>query len=372
MRVCLLVPHFAEYGYELACALGQHAEVLVVPSVENVRAELGEQYLQAPAWPGVHVHFIHKTHNPASILQQAAGLARAVRAFGPDVLHAQEDSKDVLAAALPFMGSTPLVLTVHDPKPHSGWDARRRYLTRHGIYISQIRRRADGLIVHGRSLLADARVMLGGDNRSVHVIPHGPLGCGYVSEARRKPTAGRCLFFGRIEAYKGLDVFINTVEQLHASGLPISGVVAGRGSDLARYRKRLVATSGLELIDKFLSREEVVDQFAQAQVVLMPYRNATQSGVSAYAMGLGRPVVAFNVGALGESILHQHTGLLVPAGDTEGFVAATRKLIQQPDLADQLGQNALELGQGRFSWDSIARASISAYSAVIKHCAQRH
>jgi glycosyltransferase involved in cell wall biosynthesis len=66
-----------------------------------------------------------------------------------------------------------------------------------------------------------------------------------------------------------------------------------------------------ELIEKFLTPEEVVREFsASAAVVVMPYDNATQSGVAAYAIGVGRAVVAFDVGALHEMVQDGKTGLL--------------------------------------------------------------
>ncbi|MBP6902249.1 MAG: glycosyltransferase family 4 protein [Burkholderiaceae bacterium] len=362
LRVCLIAPHFAEYALALAQALQTAgAQVLLVASRENLLAEIGPAALVAAAG-GPELHLIHKSRNPLSLLLQALRLVAVVRRFAPQVLHVQEDSKDVLAAALPWLPKVPLLLTMHDPKPHSGDDTRVRTRTRHGIYIEQLRRRADAALVHGQRLVADARQVLGGRQRPVHVVPHGPLGQALAASQNAEQEAGRCLFFGRIEAYKGLRHFIEMVRRLRAQGVMVRGVVAGRGSDLEPNREALRDAQAFELIERFLSPEEVVREFQRARVVVMPYDNATQSGVAAYAIGVGRGVVAFDVGALCEMVDNGRTGLLVPHGDMPALMAAVQRVVQDDGLAQHLQEQARARADGEFSWPSIATRTLAAYA----------
>lgn len=361
-RVCLIAPHFAEYALALAQALqAVGAEVLLVASRENLLAEIGPQALAAvPGGPALHL--IHKSRNPFSVLWQALRLVVAVRRFAPQVLHVQEDSKDVLAAALPWLPKVPLLLTMHDPKPHSGDDTRVRTRTRHGVYIDQLRRRADAVLVHGERLTGDARQVMGGRRLPVFVVPHGPLGEPLAASLDSLQEAGRCLFFGRIEAYKGLRHFIELVRRLRAQGVMVRGVVAGRGSDLEPHRDALRDRDAFELIERFLSPEEVVREFQRARVVVMPYDNATQSGVAACAIGVGRGVVAFDVGALREMVDDGRTGLLVPHGDMPALMAAVRRVIEDDGLAQHLQEQARARAMGEFSWSSIASRTLAAYA----------
>ncbi len=365
LRVCLIAPHFAEYALALAQALqAAGADVLLVASRENLLAEIGPSALVAPPG-GPALHLIHKSRNPLSLLMQALRLVATVRRFAPQVLHVQEDSKDVLAAALPWLPRVPLLLTMHDPKPHSGDDTRVRTRTRHGFYIQQLRRRADAVLVHGERLVADARQVLEGRALPVHVVPHGPLGQTLAAQHASAQEPGRCLFFGRIEAYKGLRHFIDMVRGLRAQGVMVRGVVAGRGSDLEPNRDALRDAQAFELIDRFLSPEEVVREFQRARVVVMPYDNATQSGVAAYAIGVGRGVVAFDVGALREMVDNGRTGLLVPHGDMPALMAAVRRVVEDDGLAQHLQEQALARADGEFSWPSIARRTLTAYAALL-------
>lgn len=364
LRVCLIAPHFAEYAVALAQSLhAAGAAVLLVASRENLLAEIGPTALLA-APDGPALHLIHKSRNPLSLLWQALRLAAVVRRFAPQVLHVQEDSKDVLAAALPFLPKVPLLLTMHDPKPHSGDDTRVRTRTRHGIYIDQLRRRADAVLVHGERLVADARQVLGGSPVPVHVVPHGPLGQALAARQSSAQEAGRCLFFGRIEAYKGLRHFVDMVRRLRAQGVMVRGVVAGRGSDLEPHRAALQDGDAFELIERFLSPEDVVREFQRARVVVMPYDNATQSGVAAYAIGVGRGVVAFDVGALREMVDNGRTGLLVPHGDMPALMAAVRRVVEDDGLAQHLQKQARARADGEFSWPSIASRTLAAYASM--------
>lgn len=364
--VCLIVPHFAEYGFSLANALvAKGAQVLVVANEENTLAEMGEAFIRTGCG-GVRTHFFRKSKNPLNVLLQAWELRRVIRALRPDVLHVQEDSKDVVAAALPFLPRVPMLLTMHDPKPHTGDDARVRKRTRHGAYIEQVRRRANAVVVHGGRLVRDARVAIKRPGVEVHVIPHGPLG-EPVAAAMRAATQEplRCLFFGRIEAYKGLHHFIAVVRALRVQGVPAVGVVAGRGTDLERHRADLQDRTMFELIDKFLTPEEVVQEFQKCSVVVMPYDDATQSGVAAYAIGMGRPVVAFDVGALREMVQDGETGLVIRHGDLPALTEATRQVLVNADLAGHLQAGARRLATGEFSWARIAEKTLAVYAKLL-------
>lgn len=362
MKVCVISTHFAEYGFSLAQALSDRCEVLLVAGEENARMELGSAYRDACLYGG-GVQLIHRTRDPKSIARQAQELVRTVRQFAPDIIHVQEDSKDVLAAALPFLPRKPLVLTMHDPKPHAGEDSRARLRTRHGLYVAQLRRRADAALVHGNVLVNDAKEAVRGRGVTVDVIPHGPLGFRHFNPAVQ-PERGRCLFFGRIQDYKGLDTFVEVINRLHAEGLRVRGVVAGQGPALRNLKAEVKSKGYFELINRFLSAEEAVEQFERADLVLMPYREATQSGVAAFAMGIGRPVVAFNVGALSEFIRNGTTGVLAPPGDVNCFTSATAALLSDDAAKSRMRTAVFELGRGAFSWERIAQRHLAIYDRV--------
>lgn len=327
--------------------------------------EIGSDFIET-GFDGQKTHLLYRTRNPISVIRQAIALVRVVRRFAPNIIHVEEDSKDVLAAALPFLPRKPLVYSMHDPAPHEGGtDERLRKRTRHGLYIAQLRHRADAVILHSSRLMADAKRSMGKRSVPMDVVPHGPLGQRSAALQRNPIEAGRCLFFGRIEAYKGLDTFIAVVQHLHQSGVPVRGVVAGRGPALEPWRSQLESSPQFELLDRFIEPEEAVKEFQRANVVLMPYREATQSGVAAFALGVGRPVVAFDVGGLSDCISDGETGILVPAGDFDAFAAATAKLIADASLARRMGEAALARSRGEGSWATIAHSHLAIYKKAL-------
>ncbi|ADU00703.1 glycosyltransferase [Mycolicibacterium gilvum Spyr1] len=364
LRVCLIATHFAEYSNLLAQAIARSADVMVVANRENVEMELGREFDARNQFQ--RVLLVHQTKNPFSLLLQAFRLAQAVRRFAPDIIHVQEDSKDVFAIALHLMPVCPVVLTMHDPKPHAGADTVARQKTRRGFYIAQLRRRADAVIVHGMSLVADAEEAIGQRPVTVHVIPHGPLGQIPAERVALPTERGRCLFFGRMEAYKGLDIFIDVIERLHSSNRAVRGVVAGRGSSLDALRGVLEGDERFEVIDRFLSPEEALQEFQRAEVVVMPYREATQSGIAAFAMGVGRPVVGFDVGAVRESVEHGETGLLVASGDVDALTTAVSEVLNDATLRHRLGRAAHARGKRKFAWDEIGNLHFDVYQSLLR------
>ncbi|HEY4067990.1 MAG TPA: glycosyltransferase family 4 protein [Burkholderiaceae bacterium] len=365
MRVLLLCPHFAEYSLCLARALAREHEVLLVLNERNFDAEIGDRRWTQEV-PNLRVEFTPHDRSLRTLLGNIAVYRRLFRAFKPDVVHCQEELKDYLLFFIPFIGSTPMVLTVHDPRPHAGADARRLRFSRRRFYESALRRRANGVIVHGKMLQAQVASMPQFDGKAIAIAPHGPLGLFDARAPGQAWTAGQCLFFGRIEAYKGLDNFIDAIELLRADGIPAHGVVAGRGDDLERHRGRLAQT-GFSVIERFLSPAEAIDQFEAAQVVVLPYHEATQSGVAAYALGRGRAIVATRVGSLPEMLDEGQSGLLVPPGDPRALANAIAELVTRPANAQSMATHALALGQGRLSWRGAATAATQLYQRLAPH-----
>lgn len=366
MRIVLLAFHFAEYTSALALALAAHHDVLLVLNRENFESEVGRLDVFA-GHPHLHVRFISRSTNPMGIVQRAAALVQLVRGFRPDVLHCQEDTRDYLALALPFLGRMPMVLTVHDPRPHSGLDAQRRKRSRHGAYQRQMRQRADAVIVHGDLLVSDAEQEIPRLRGAIHALPHGPLGLFFGSSASTGTSwqAGSCLFFGRIEQYKGLPFFVDAIRMLHRDGVAVQGVIAGRGTQLDLMKPDLIGDPAFRVIDRFLSPQEVHDCFVQANVVVVPYLDATQSGVVAYAFGLGRPVVATRVGGLPEVVHEDVNGLLVPPGDAAALAAALRTVITDQALSTRMASASAVLGLGELSWPIIAERTVGVYERLL-------
>jgi glycosyltransferase involved in cell wall biosynthesis len=199
------------------------------------------------------------------------------------------------------------------------------------------------------------------------VVPmeFGPLGQLFNVPFNTDWRPGQCLFFGRIEAYKNLPHFIAAVRILRKSGRNVIGVIAGRGTELNTFKEELAADDGFVIKEGYLTPAEVVGVFRHANVVVMPYLDATQSGVAAYALGMARPVISTRVGSVQQLVRDGETGFLVPPNDLPALVAALGRLLDKRELAAQFAHNAHHLANGAHSWVHIARRTKAVYKKLI-------
>jgi glycosyltransferase involved in cell wall biosynthesis len=197
-------------------------------------------------------------------------------------------------------------------------------------------------------------------------IPHGTLGETTTCSATHWNN-GTLLFFGRVEEYKGLRYLIESVQLLKTEGFDVKVIIAGTGSDLTSYRDYLEANASFELIDRYIKKEEIPEIFARVDIVVMPYTDASQSGVAALALNYKCPVIATNVGSIGEMVRDGINGLLVPARDAQALADAIRSLLLDQAKLAKMSANAGHLAAGEFSWRSIGESTQKIYEAAIQH-----
>ena len=134
------------------------------------------------------------------------------------------------------------------------------------------------------------------------------------------PDRNVLLFFGLIRPYKGLGYLIEAMPQVLKS-LDCSLLVAGEFYDEKTKYTKLIDAHQLgphvRLEDKYISNEEVAVYFAAADVVVLPYVEASQSGIVPIAYSFNTPVISTRVGGLPEAVIDGQTGFLVDPGSSE-------------------------------------------------------
>jgi glycosyltransferase involved in cell wall biosynthesis len=181
----------------------------------------------------------------------------------------------------------------------------------------------DGFVTMSRAVLADLPALGFGDKPALY-RPH-PL---YDNFGPAKPKAAALaalgldpafryiLFFGFIRAYKGLDILLEAMAEARVAALPVKLLIAGEFyEDAAPYEaliKKYDLESRLVRATDFIPNERVADYFSAADLVVQPYKNATQSGVSQVAYHFGRPMLVTDVGGLAELIPAGVVGYVVP------------------------------------------------------------
>lgn len=139
------------------------------------------------------------------------------------------------------------------------------------------------------------------------------------TEARKKldlpPNAKVLLFFGLIRQYKGLDLLLDAMADERIKKMGIRLLVAGEFYDNKKNYFDLIDRHGLHdhviFTDQFIANEEVKYYFSASDLLMLPYRSATQSGVTQVAFQFDKPVLATKVGGLSEIILDGKSGYVV-------------------------------------------------------------
>jgi glycosyltransferase involved in cell wall biosynthesis len=319
-------------------------------------------YWQSAASFHVVVHPQRRSLHPRSWQISRDVLRFAARA-GVDVLHVDDvDVSPRLALALPGSTHPPIVMSVHDPEPHSGERNWRKQLARGIAYP----RTARFILYNGamRETFAARHRIPPASIRVARLGSYDIVREWSSSDVERsRPTV---LFFGRLSRYKGLDVFYDAATRIARRVPGITFVVAGRAVEgyTPPAPPDLEGAGTIDLRDRYVSNAEAASLFAQATVVVCPYRDATQSGVVLTAFGFGVPVVATNTGGLPEYVVPDRTGLLVPAGDAEALADSVCRILQDEAYRARLCATIVAARGDVLGWQQTADQVVAAYEAA--------
>lgn len=254
-------------------------------------------------------------------------LAMEIVRLRPSIVHLNSELP-ILLPLFPLFAFYNTVITLHDAVPHAGECPRKRFFMHlHLMFVFLFLRK---VVVHS----ATVRDSLPGWLQArTHVLPHVNYRL-WARGCQPPPTGGPfvLLFFGRLLAYKGLDVLLKAFRRLDPAKFML--LIAGDGelpSDVSQV-------PNIRLIHRFIGDEDLAMVFNQAHAVVLPYRAASQSGVAYMAFAFERPVVATRVGGLGDVVIDGENGFLVERNNVEALAAALQK-IAEPATYERLAEN---------------------------------
>ncbi|MBI2280141.1 MAG: glycosyltransferase [Bacteroidetes bacterium] len=181
-------------------------------------------------------------------------------------------------------------------------------------------KRTDGFIVLSGNVEKDLKTFT---NNPIIKTPH-PLYDNFGEpksklEAKKSlqlnPDFNYILFFGIIRKYKGLDILLNAFADQRLKNKKLKLLIAGEFYEDETEYLKIINDSNLQgnvIITKtFIPNNEVVNYFCAADIVVQPYRHATQSGVTQIAYHFNKPMLVTDVGGLKEMVPHQVVGYVV-------------------------------------------------------------
>lgn len=258
-----------------------------------------------------------------------------------------------------YMLKRKIILTVHDPFPHTGLDTRIVRLRRkvafrcvpHFIILNKAQREKFLSFYHlPSSAVIDSR-----------------LSCyTYLNMVEQDmttvPKQKYILFAGKISKYKGVEYLLEAMKKVHDTFPDIKLVVAGGGKyhfDISEY----AALPYIDIRNRFIPDEELVALMNKTQFMVCPYTDATQSGVIMSSFTFGTPVIATRVGGLPEMLGNGKYGMLVKEKDTDALYQGICSLLSDEEqLADYRKEIAKDYtSDGYLSWKTIAEELRESY-----------
>lgn len=166
------------------------------------------------------------------------------------------------------------------------------------------------------------------------------------------PNKKTILFFGFIRDYKGLDLLIESMNLLDESyQLVIAGEVYGSFTKYQTLIDQSKAKDRIHLFNHYISDEEVSVYFSAADVCILPYKSATQSGITSISNHYTLPIIATDVGGLKETIEHLKTGIIVKEPNIEQISNAI-ELYFSTNKKDFFSENIMEENK-KNSWENF-------------------
>ncbi len=366
MKALLLVSELEDYTIAFASGVARHLDVVL--GVPNRR------YAHLASWfdPAIDLHLLdwprHRSLANPWFLHQ---LTRLVRREQPSLIHLLSNNTLWLNFAAPFWRPIPIITTIHDVDVHPG-DSETRTLP--GWAPELMVRQSRHLVVHGEGLKQMVLDRYSKSADHVHVLSH-PAIQRYSELARqqnllRRPADGtlRVLLFGRIFAYKGLEYLIRAEAMLKDALPNLRVTVAGRGDNPWLFQPLMGEASRYDIRNRFIEDAEVAQLFLDTDIVVLPYTEASQSGVLNLAAAFGKPVIVTDVGELRTTVQPNGLGMVVPPGDAAELAKAIRTLADNDELRTSLGANALAWAKGPNSPEQVGAQAAAVYREVVGSC----
>lgn len=312
------------------------------------------------------VNSLHQSDfHPANICTMMS-LVRRIKNLGVDVVNITWPPRR--NKMLLYLLRKKLVLTLHDPFPHSSKNNREFEFCRRLAFkwIPRI------------ILLNDAQTekfcnTYQFPKERLFISRLGKYDCiNYLSnkmkDAEMCPSALQgqkyILFFGLIAPYKGLEYLLQAFDEVHQKYPDVKLLVAGSGKlyfDESLYKDK----EHVVVINRYVPLMQLAGLLKNALFAVCPYKDATQSGVVQTAFSMGTPMVASDVGNFADALGQGKFGLTVPPCDANALALAMMDLLEHPEKLETLRNNITAEWQDQNSWNVIVKQYLNCYEAKV-------
>jgi glycosyltransferase involved in cell wall biosynthesis len=304
---------------------------------------------------------------PFKTAEHLADMLRLRRDADADVVHYQWLTIPPLDVRL-LPALRPRLMTAHyilPPRP-----SRRQVAAARRVFGSM-----DAVIAHSEHGATRLRDEVGLDAAKIRAIPHGAFD--YLTELpEEKPLPSELegaegvviLSFGLLRPYKGLESLLEAFSRIsrESGGTPELWIVGNPRMGVAPLRELADGATGrVRFVTRFVDDAEIPAIFRRADLVVLPYLDAEQSGVLYTGLAFGKALVLSAVGGFPE-VAATGAARLVPPGDTAALASTLQELARDEAARADLAAAATRAALGPYSWDEAARRTIDLYGELLE------
>lgn len=245
------------------------------------------------------------------------------------------------------------VVICHDPIHHSGVKFLEKYLTTK--YIKS----ANDIIVLTKSFIPIVEKRFHFLPQHIHYMPHGRMSEYKKTFVHQPQTVEEnakitFLFFGRIEIYKGLHILAKAYKQLISTYNNIELTIAGSGN-FNEYQTDFQNLPNVVINNTYIPDDQIHLYFSKPNTILvLPYLDASQSGVIPIALEYGMPIIASDTGGLKEQLDNGNIGLFCKPNDIQSLYSQMQKAISDP-LFFKIEREKSEKYLERIEWNNVTK-----------------
>lgn len=367
-----------DYIYDLVTGLSQYIKVILIGSDEHEKYEFGSNVI-LKNYRGSHDEEVSFYKKALRILRYYFRLFFFLIKSRSPAVHIQWMRfymiDGVLLTLLARFTGKKAFYTVHDVLPHDEDTALNRFL------FKIIYRLQNVLIVHTDFIRQRVINEFHIPESKIHIVKHGVYNVKETEpdsfdSARdklgMKPDDFVILFFGRLAKYKGLEMLIKIFNRIRKLYTNAKLIVAGKlANDYKEDFEKLLKEYDLNKISfhiRYIEDKEMGLFFTSANITVLPYKEASQSGVLFMSYAHGIPVIAPKLGGFPHDIIPEKTGLLFKPEDEASFENALKKAIEIFSKRDSGKRDFIkEFAQSNYSWEVSCRSLFELYTKSKKY-----
>ena len=336
----------------------QVPENAIIPAICYPELKVYENYMDMSK-----VYIVNRTIMQDSSLQalmMALRVTRFIKKRKFDVIHT-DCMLGMWNLMLYKLFGKKMVLTVHDPFPHTGEISARKMFN----YKMAMQSVHKFVLLNNKQkdkFCETYRV----DSKQILINRLGVYDNIRTFISSKVPSyTHNVLFFGRISPYKGIEYLCEAMMKVREQVADATLTIAGGGKmyfDIEPYQKQ----DWVKVINRYVGMEELAGLLQNCALSVCLYTDATQSGVIMTSYSLCKPVVATNVGGLGEMVENGKTGLLVLPKDVDALADAITALLKDDAKREKMADNIRnDYFVGGKSWKVIAKKYIEFYKTFL-------